>query len=124
MIEFNNTIIVIPARMASLRLPGKPLADIHGIPMIVHVWRRAVEANIGKVLVAAAENEIADVVRAHGGDALATDPALPSGSDRVAAALSLRDPRGKYTSVINLQNAISHEPNDFFHSCYSWSKSP
>ena len=106
MIEFNNTIIVIPARMASLRLPGKPLADIHGIPMIVHVWRRAVEANIGKVLVAAAENEIADVVRAHGGDALATDPALPSGSDRVAAALSLRDPRGKYTSVINLQGDL------------------
>ena len=77
MIEFNNTIVVIPARMASVRLPGKPLADIHGIPMIVHVWKRAVEANVGKVLVAAAENEIADVIRSHGGDALATDPALP-----------------------------------------------
>jgi 3-deoxy-manno-octulosonate cytidylyltransferase (CMP-KDO synthetase) len=66
MIEFNNTIVVIPARMASLRLPGKPLADIHGIPMIVHVWRRAVEANIGKVLVAQPKR-IADVVRSHGG---------------------------------------------------------
>ncbi len=106
MIEFDNTIVVIPARMASLRLPGKPLADIHGIPMIVHVWRRAVEANIGKVLVAAAENEIADVVRSHGGDALATDPALPSGADRVAAALSLRDPQGKFTSVVDLQGDL------------------
>jgi 3-deoxy-manno-octulosonate cytidylyltransferase (CMP-KDO synthetase) len=74
--------------------------------MIVHVWRRAVEANIGKVLVAAAENEIADVVRSHGGDALATDPALPSGADRVAAALKLRDPHGEYTSVVNLQGDL------------------
>jgi 3-deoxy-manno-octulosonate cytidylyltransferase (CMP-KDO synthetase) len=106
MIEFNNTVIVIPARMASTRLPGKPMADIHGLPMIVHVWKRAVEANIGKVLVAAAENEIADVIRSHGGDALATDPALPSGSDRVAAALKLRDPHGKFTYALNLQGDL------------------
>ena len=106
MIEFNNTIVVIPARMASVRLPGKPLADIHGIPMIVHVWKRAVEANVGKVLVAAAENEIADAIRSHGGDALATDPALRSGSDRVAAALKLRDPQGKFTAVVNLQGDL------------------
>jgi 3-deoxy-manno-octulosonate cytidylyltransferase (CMP-KDO synthetase) len=106
MIEFNNTIVVIPTRMASVRLPGKPLADVHGIPMIVHVWKRAVEANIGKVLVAAAENEIADVIRNHGGDALATDPALRSGSDRVAAALKLRDPQGNFTAVINLQGDL------------------
>jgi len=106
MIEFNNTIIVIPARMASVRLPGKPMADIHGLPMIVHVWKRAVETNIGKVLVAAAENEIADVIRSHGGDALATDPSLPSGSDRIAAALKLRDPHGKFTYVVNLQGDL------------------
>jgi 3-deoxy-manno-octulosonate cytidylyltransferase (CMP-KDO synthetase) len=106
MIEFNNTIVVIPARLASTRLPGKPLADIHGIPMIVHVWKRAVEANIGKVLVAAAENEIAEAIRSRGGDALATDPALPSGSDRVAAALKFRDPEGKFTSVVNLQGDL------------------
>ena len=56
MIELQNTIVVIPARMASTRLPGKPMADIHGIPLIVHVWRRAVEANVVQVLVAAAEN--------------------------------------------------------------------
>jgi 3-deoxy-manno-octulosonate cytidylyltransferase (CMP-KDO synthetase) len=106
MIEFNNTIIVIPARMASVRLPGKPLADIHGLPMIVHVWKRAVEANVGKVLVAAAENVIADVIRSHGGDAIATDPALRSGSDRVAAALKLRDPERKFTAVVNLQGDL------------------
>ena len=64
MIENQNTIVVIPARMASTRLPGKPLADIHGLPMIVHVWKRAVEANVGQVLVAAAEVEIAEVGRA------------------------------------------------------------
>ena len=106
MIEFNNTIVVIPARMASTRLPGKPLADIHGIPMIVHVWKRAVEANIGKVLVAAGENEIADVIRTHGGDALVTDPFLPSSSNRIAAALKLRDPQANFTYVINLQGGL------------------
>jgi 3-deoxy-manno-octulosonate cytidylyltransferase (CMP-KDO synthetase) len=92
--------------MASTRLPGKPLADILGLPMIVHVWKRAVEANVGKVLVAAAENEIANVIRSHGGDALATDPSLPSGSDRVAAALKLRDPHGKFIYVLNLQGDL------------------
>ena len=106
MIENHNTIVVIPARMASTRLPGKPLADIHGLPMIVHVWRRAMEAKVGQVLVAAAENEIAEVVKAHGGDAIVTNPNLPSGSDRVAAALAMRDPRGKYDFVLNLQGDL------------------
>jgi 3-deoxy-manno-octulosonate cytidylyltransferase (CMP-KDO synthetase) len=106
MIENHNTIVVIPARMASTRLPGKPLADIHGLPMIVHVWKRAVEAKVGQVLVAAAENEIAEVVKAHGGDAIVTDPNLPSGSDRIAAALRMRDPRGKYEFVLNLQGDL------------------
>jgi 3-deoxy-manno-octulosonate cytidylyltransferase (CMP-KDO synthetase) len=106
MIDNHNTIVVIPTRMASMRLPGKPLADIHGLPMIVHVWKRAVEAKVGPVLVAAAENEIAEVVRAHGGDAIVTDPALPSGSDRIAAALRLRDPGGRYDFVLNLQGDL------------------
>lgn len=106
MIELQNTIVVIPARMASTRLPGKPMADIHGIPLIVHVWRRAVEANVGQVLVAAAENEIAETIRAHGGDAIVTTPALPSGSDRVAEALKLRDPEGQYRFVVNLQGDL------------------
>ena len=77
-----NPIVVIPARMASNRLPGKPLAEIGGEPMIVHVWRRAVEADLGPVLVAAAETEIAEAVKAAGGDALLTRSGHPSGSDR------------------------------------------
>jgi 3-deoxy-manno-octulosonate cytidylyltransferase (CMP-KDO synthetase) len=106
MIENQNTIVVIPARMASTRLPGKPMADIHGLPMIIHVWKRAVEANVGQVLVAAAENQIAETIRAHGGDAIVTDPALPSGSDRIAEALRLRDPEGRFTFVLNLQGDL------------------
>ena len=106
MIDHQNTIVVIPARMASTRLPGKPLADIHGLPMIVHVWKRAVEANVGQVLVAAAEIEIADAIRDHGGDAIVTDPALASGTDRIAEALSLRDPQGQFRFVVNLQGDL------------------
>jgi 3-deoxy-manno-octulosonate cytidylyltransferase (CMP-KDO synthetase) len=106
MIDNQNTIVVIPARMASTRLPGKPLADINGLPMIVHCWKRAMEANIGQVLVAAAEVEIADVIRAHGGDAIVTNPALPSGSDRIAEALSLRDPNRRFDYVLNLQGDL------------------
>jgi 3-deoxy-manno-octulosonate cytidylyltransferase (CMP-KDO synthetase) len=106
MIENRNTIVVIPARMASTRLPGKPLADIHGLPMIVHCWKRAMEANIGKVLVAAAEVEIADAIKAKGGDAIVTNPALPSGSDRIAEALSLRDPQRSFDYVVNLQGDL------------------
>ena len=106
MIENHNTIVVIPARMASTRLPGKPLADINGVPMIVHVWQRAVAANVGQVLVAAAENEIAEVIRSAGGDAIVTDPALPSGSDRIAEALRLRDPGRHFSFVLNLQGDL------------------
>lgn len=106
MIENQNTIVVIPARMASARLPGKPLADINGEPMIVHVWRRAIEANVGQVLVAAAEAAIADAVRSHGGDAIVTDPAHPSGTDRIAEALRLRDPQGRFRFVVNLQGDL------------------
>ncbi len=106
MIDNQNTIVVIPARMASTRLPGKPLADINGLPMIVQCWKRAKEANIGQVLVAAAENEIADVIRSHGGDAIVTDPALPSGSDRIAEALALRDPQQRFEHVVNLQGDL------------------
>jgi len=94
---------VIPARMASARLPGKPLADIHGDPMIVHVWRRAMAADLGRVVVAAAETEIVDAVTAAGGEAVLTDPDLPSGSDRVFAATQLVDPEGKFDGIINLQ---------------------
>ena len=106
MIENQNTIVVIPARMASRRLPGKPLADINALPMIVHVWNRAVEAKVGRVLVAAADLPIANAVRAHGGDAIMTDPALASGTDRVAAALDIRDPHRNFAYVVNLQGDL------------------
>ena len=83
----SDPLILIPARMASTRLPGKPLADIHRPPMIVHVWRRAMEAKAGRVAVAAAEQAIADAIVRAGGEAVLTDPDHPSGSDRVFEAL-------------------------------------
>ncbi len=107
-----NPIVLIPARMASTRLPGKPLADIGGRPMIVRVMgrpmivrvmERAREAGIGPVAVACGDPEIADAVRAAGGTAVLTDPALPSGSDRVHAALATLDPEGRHDVVVNLQ---------------------
>jgi len=101
-----NPIVVIPARMASTRLPGKPLADIHGQPMIVHVWRRAVEADVGPVVVACAEDEIADAVRTAGGEAVLTDPDHASGSDRVHEALEAVDGDGRHDIVVNLQGDL------------------
>jgi len=101
-----NPIVVIPARMASSRLPGKPLADIAGVPMIVRVWRRAVAAGIGPVVVAAAEREIAAAVEAAGGRAVLTAPELASGTDRVHAALGQIDPDEAHDVVINLQGDL------------------
>lgn len=101
-----NPIVIIPARMASTRLPGKPLAAIAGVPMIVCVWRQAVAAGIGPVVVAAAEPEIVAAVEAAGGQAVLTDPDLPSGSDRVFAALNAVDPGGKHDVVVNLQGDL------------------
>ena len=99
-------IILIPARMAATRLPGKPLADINGIPMIVRVLRQAQAADIGPVAVAAGDMEIVEAVRAAGGLAVLTDPDLPSGSDRIVAALNEIDPAGEHDVVINLQGDI------------------
>lgn len=99
-------IILIPARMAATRLPGKPLADIGGVPMIVRVLRQAQAAGIGPVAVAAGDAEIVEAVRAAGGQAVLTDPDLPSGSDRIVAALNEIDPAGAHDVVINLQGDI------------------
>ena len=96
-------LIVIPARMASTRLPGKPLADIHGKPMIVHVYERAVAASVGPVIVACTESEIADAIKNAGGHAVLTDPDLPSGTDRVQAAADIFDPEARYDVVVNVQ---------------------
>ena len=101
-----NPIVVIPARMASTRLPDKPLADIAGDAMIVHVCRRAMEADCGPVVVACAEQVIADAIEAAGGKAVLTDPDHPSGSDRIYEAVEKFDPDGRFDAVINLQGDI------------------
>ena len=99
-------VIVIPARMASTRLPGKPLADICGLPMIVRVWRQAMAAKMGPVVVAVAEREIADAIEKAGGIAVMTDADLPSGSDRVFQALEKFDETHKHDVVVNLQGDL------------------
>ena len=99
----SNPIVMIPARLASTRLPNKPLAEIAGVPMIVHVWRRAVAAEVGPVVVACGEEAIAELIERQGGRAVLTDPALPTGSDRIHAALTRLDPDRAYDAVINVQ---------------------
>jgi 3-deoxy-manno-octulosonate cytidylyltransferase (CMP-KDO synthetase) len=96
-------IVIIPARMAASRLPGKPLADIGGQPMIVRVLRQAERAGAGEVAVAAGDAEIMEAVRAAGGLAVLTDPDLPSGSDRVLQAVHRLDPDGRCDVIVNLQ---------------------
>ncbi len=96
--------------MASTRLPGKPLADIAGRPLIVHVLERAVEAGVGPVLVACSEPEVAGAVRAAGGEAAMTDPGLPSGSDRIRAALDAFDPDRRFDRIVNLQGDLPTVP--------------
>lgn len=101
-----SPLIVIPARMGSTRLPGKPLADLQGEPMIVHVWRRAVEAKAGPVVVACAEREIADAVARAGGKAVLTRADHPAGSDRVHEAVAQIDPARRHDVVVNLQGDL------------------
>ena len=102
MTETRN-LVLIPARMASTRLPGKPLLDIAGLPMIVHVLRRAEAAKLGRVAVATDAPEIAAAVKAHGGEAVMTSADHPSGSDRIFEALCTLDPSAQAEIVINLQ---------------------
>jgi 3-deoxy-manno-octulosonate cytidylyltransferase (CMP-KDO synthetase) len=98
-----DPIVLIPARMGARRLPGKPLADIGGVPMVVRVARQALAAGVGPVVVAAGDAEIVEACRAAHIDSVLTDPALPSGSDRIMAALGMVDPTGRHDTVINLQ---------------------
>lgn len=97
-----NPLIMIPARMAATRLPNKPLADIGGKPMIVRAYEQAALSGL-PVVVAAGDPEIVEVVQAAGGRAVVTDPGLPSGSDRIRAALEAVDPDGAHDAVINVQ---------------------
>ncbi|QDO96151.1 3-deoxy-manno-octulosonate cytidylyltransferase [Ferrovibrio terrae] len=101
-----NPIVLIPSRLASTRLPDKPLADIHGLPMIVHCLRRAQEAGFARVAVACGDQAIADAIQAHGGEAVLTDPNHPSGSDRIFEALQKLDPQARHDAVINLQGDL------------------
>ncbi|MFC6788809.1 3-deoxy-manno-octulosonate cytidylyltransferase [Methylobacterium komagatae] len=102
----SDPLVLIPARLAATRLPNKPLADIAGEPMIIHVWRRAVEAGIGPVVVATDTPEIVQVVEAAGGLAVLTRPDHPSGSDRLAEALESIDPEGRHDVVVNVQGDL------------------
>jgi 3-deoxy-manno-octulosonate cytidylyltransferase (CMP-KDO synthetase) len=97
-----NPLIMIPARMAATRLPDKPLADIGGKPMIVRAYEQAALSGL-PVAVAAGDQAIVDVIQGIGGVAVLTDPDLPSGSDRIRAALEAIDPDGAHDAVINLQ---------------------
>ncbi|AHJ68152.1 3-deoxy-manno-octulosonate cytidylyltransferase [Granulibacter bethesdensis] len=117
-------LILIPSRMGSSRLPGKPLADLNGRPMILHVLDRAMEAGIGPVAVACAEEEIAAAVRAAGGTAILTDPDLPAGTDRVHAALGVLDPEMRYNAVVNLQGDLPTIPPDMISTVLKPLRSP
>jgi 3-deoxy-manno-octulosonate cytidylyltransferase (CMP-KDO synthetase) len=101
-----TVIVLIPARMAATRLPGKPLADIHGTPMIVHVFRRAVEAGIGRVAVATDDTSIAATIRAAGGEAVMTGADHLNGTSRINEALARLDPGGSIETIVNVQGDL------------------
>jgi 3-deoxy-manno-octulosonate cytidylyltransferase (CMP-KDO synthetase) len=101
-----NPIVLIPARLAATRLPNKPLLDIAGVPMIVQVWRRAMEAGLGPVVVTAPDPEIIAAIEAAGGRAQLTGFEHQSGSDRIAEALERVDPGERYDAVINVQGDL------------------
>lgn len=113
----HHNLIVIPARMQATRLPGKPLADIAGTPMIVHVWRRAVAANAGDVIVATDSDEIADAVTAAGGKAIMTRADHASGSDRVFEAVTKADPGQRAGIIVNLQGDLPTLDPDLVTRC-------
>lgn len=102
----SDPLILIPARMTATRLPGKPLADIHGEAMIVHVWRRAMEAGIGPVAVATDEARIVEVIEKAGGRAVLTRDDHPSGSDRIKEAADILDPQGRHDVIVNVQGDL------------------
>ena len=104
--EFEQVLVLIPARMASTRLPGKPLADIAGAPMIVQVARRAAEAEVGRVVVAVDHQDIYDAVVAAGFEAVMTRADHQSGSDRIREAMLKVDPEGKARTIINVQGDL------------------
>jgi 3-deoxy-manno-octulosonate cytidylyltransferase (CMP-KDO synthetase) len=114
-----RALIIIPARMASTRLPDKPLADIGGEPMIVRVWRQAHAAEMGRVVVAADAEEICNAVRAAGGEALMTRPDHVSGSDRIFEALNRVDPDAEADIIVNVQGDLPTIDPNLIRTCAS-----
>jgi 3-deoxy-manno-octulosonate cytidylyltransferase (CMP-KDO synthetase) len=112
-----SNLIVIPARLKATRLPDKPMALIGREPMIVHVWRRAVEADCGPVVVATDAEAVRDAILAAGGEALMTDPGHASGSDRIFEAVSKLDPGGTLATVVNLQGDLPTLDPSLVRSC-------
>ncbi len=113
MMKNNNLITIIPARMDSVRLPNKPMKIIAGKPMIVHVWKQAMAAKLGPVLVACDNISIMNAIQDEGGIAMLTDSKLASGSDRIYAALCEFDPDETYRRVINLQGDLPDIPPNY-----------
>ncbi len=107
-----KNLIIIPARLESTRLPNKPLADINGEPMIAHVYKRAKEANIAKVIVAAGNVEIKEVIENIGGEAILTNPDHASGSDRIYEALNMYDKESEFDIIVNLQGDLPNIHKD------------
>jgi 3-deoxy-manno-octulosonate cytidylyltransferase (CMP-KDO synthetase) len=120
----SQPLILIPARMAATRLPGKPLADIGGVPMIVQVLRRANEAALGRVAVATDSPEIAAAVTAHGGEVVMTRADHPSGSDRIFEAMEKLDGAAAHPVVINLQGDFPTIRPATFAPCWRHWKTP
>jgi 3-deoxy-manno-octulosonate cytidylyltransferase (CMP-KDO synthetase) len=104
--DTHDTLVAIPSRLKATRLPDKPLADIHGVPMIVHVWRRAMEAKVGRVIVATDSTAIAKVIADVGGEAVMTRDSHTTGSDRIHEALAAIDPAGRIKFIVNLQGDL------------------
>ena len=114
-----NPIVLIPARMNATRLPGKPLADIHGAPMILHVWRRAMEADVGPVWVAADDPRVVEAVASAGGRVVMTRSEHPSGSDRIFEALGAVDADGVHDIVVNIQGDLPTIQPSVVRACLS-----
>jgi 3-deoxy-manno-octulosonate cytidylyltransferase (CMP-KDO synthetase) len=120
-------IILIPARMGSKRLPGKPLLDIAGEPMIVQVWRRAMESKVGPVVVACDGEDIAAAVKKAGGEAVITDPKHPSGSDRIWEALNALEKKAggePFDAVLNVQGDLPTLDPKAIRTAYELLKDP
>src|ERR1700727_2441118 len=114
-----NPIVLIPARMNATRLPGKPLADIHGAPMILHVWRRAVAAAVVPVWVAAEDPRVMEGIASAGGKAIMTRVDHPSGSDRIFEALGAIDADGVHDIVVNIQGDLPTIEPSIVRACLS-----